>query len=743
MVSWLKRSTFVQRFSWPTFYAGLAITVAIIAFFVMHPAALVKLDLIAQDLRMYSSPPPPPGNKVVVVAIDDKSIARIGHWPWSRAVMAQFERGLTSYGAKVIGYDLLFSEHDSGRATRDEIAERLQTLKIPADRIKAILGQNNDDQFAAAIAAGPPTFLAYGFDRHQLKPGAPPVDPGYLTTPIKPFPLTYNLVLTSPGGVVGPVLHADAYLPPIPALNRAAAGTAFVDIDADSDGTMRTELTAIRFKGRYCVPFFLALLRSYEGNPMLTLRLGPLGIEQVKLGNLAVPVDEMGRMLVTFHGPAGAFPQYSASDVIDHRLPAGALAGKIVLVGVTGKGLGDRAVTPVGGEFPRVEIHANAIDDVLAHEFVIRSRTVTVAVERVAAALLGVGITIATAWLAPLWGFVAALLLAAAYFTYAQHLLLSDHVLVGVVFPGTVVFGTFGFLSAFRYFVEGREKRRLRHAFEHYLHPDVISSVVENPERLKLGGERRVITILFADIVNYTGLSERTDPAALVAMLNDYMTKMTDLIMESGGVVDKIRGDGIMAFWGAPAELPSHARAAIDSALAMLAELKSLNEHDPRFRTVDIGIGIATGEAIVGNFGGQRRFDYSVIGDTVNLASRLEGLTRQFKVHMIVSRETFGQAGSKYIAREIGMVRVKGKERAVPVVEVVASANDGVDPSLYEEFASMRAKLVAGDAAAARAALERIHAAHPDDGVVELYREKFAAEAEAPGGELIFEFDTK
>jgi adenylate cyclase len=742
MASWLKRSTFVQRFSWPTFFVGLGVTVAIIAFFVLHPAALVKLDLISQDLRMYAMPQQAPTGKIVVVGIDDKSIAELGHWPWPRSVMAQFEGALTSYGVKVIGYDLIFSEHDAAESTRSSIAARLQALKIPEDRIDAILGENNDDQFAAAIAAGAPTFLAYGFDKHRLKPGAPRVDPGYLTTPIKPFPMTYNMVLTSPSGV-GPVLHADAYLPPIAALNRAVTGTAFVDIDADADGTMRTELTAIRFKGRYCAPFFLALLRAYEGNPMLTLRLGPDGIEQVKLGGTDIPVDEMGRMLVTFRGGTGTFPHYSASDVFNHRVPKDDLAGKIVLVGVTGKGLGDRAVTPVGGEFPRVEIHANAIDDVLTNDFVVRSRTVTVGVERVAAALLGVGITIATAWLTPLWGFVAALILAAAYFTYAQHLLLSDHVLVGVVFPGTVVFGTFGFLSAFRYFIEGREKRHLRHVFEHYLHPDVISSVVEDPSRLKLGGERRVITILFADIVNYTGLSERTDPAALVAMLNDYMTRMTDLIMESGGVVDKIRGDGIMAFWGAPAELPNHSRAAVDAALGMLTELAALNETDPRFKTVDIGIGIATGEAIVGNFGGQRRFDYSVIGDTVNLASRLEGLTRQFKVHMIVSRETYLQAGSQYVAREIGMVRVKGKERAVPVVQVVAQANDRVDSSLYQQFAAMRAKLLDGDVAAAREVLDRMHAEHPEDGVVGLYVEKLAAESPPQGGELIFEFDTK
>ena len=225
-------------------------------------------------------------------------------------------------------------------------------------------------------------------------------------------------------------------------------------------------------------------------------------------------------------------------------------------------------------------------------------------------------------------------------------------------------------------------------------------------------------------------------------MLNDYMTKMTDLILESGGVVDKIRGDGIMAFWGAPVEIPNHARAAIDSALSMLAELKSMREHDPRFTTIDIGVGIATGEAIAGNFGGARRFDYSVIGDTVNLASRLEGLTRQFKVHLLVSKETYTAAGNSYIARDIGLVRVKGKSNAVPVMEVVAAAN-GADPAYYERFESALENLRQGDPGQACSTLEAMRAERPDDGVIALYLEKLAAVADAPAGELVFEFDTK
>jgi adenylate cyclase len=298
-------------------------------------------------------------------------------------------------------------------------------------------------------------------------------------------------------------------------------------------------------------------------------------------------------------------------------------------------------------------------------------------------------------------------------------------------------------LAGFRYITEGLEKRHLRHAFEHYLHPDVISAVIENRDGLKLGGERRHMTILFADIVNYTGLSEKTDPAALVALLNNYMTKMTDHIMENDGVVDKIRGDGIMAFWGAPLDVPNHARLAIESGIAMLAELSVMQKSDARFAELDIGVGIATGDCIVGNFGGERRFDYSVIGDIVNLASRLEGLTRQFKVHMLVSLDTYTEAGAGFIGRELGKVKVKGKELFVPVVHVAGRANDGVDPAFYDRFALALKMIRGGSARTAVSELERLHQESPTDTPVNMYLERLAADPDHPPSEMVFEFDTK
>jgi adenylate cyclase len=271
----------------------------------------------------------------------------------------------------------------------------------------------------------------------------------------------------------------------------------------------------------------------------------------------------------------------------------------------------------------------------------------------------------------------------------------------------------------------------------------VLASVLDSPEGLKLGGERRHLAIMFADIVSFTARAERTEPEALVAMLNTYMTSMTDVILESQGLVDKLMGDGIMAFWGAPNAIENPSRAAVDCALRMLENLRGLQRDDPRFADLDIGIGIATGDVVVGNFGGENRFDYSVIGDSVNFASRLEGLTRHFKVHLLVSRQTWIEAGAGFIGRELGLVKVKGKQLLVPIVDVAGRENDSVDPLFYRRFDSALKMIREGAASSAIDDLKRLGAERPDDTPVQLYLEKLVAHTGEAPTEMVFEFDRK
>jgi len=486
----------------------------------------------------------------------------------------------------------------------------------------------------------------------------------------------------------------------------------------------------------------MAVANAFAGGATMMLALDPLGVAAVSIAGVPIPIDEGGRMLVNFRRGAEPFKYYSVSDIIHHLVAPEKLAGKIVLVGATAHGLGDRGVTPVNGYMPRVEIHANAIDNIVQGDFIQRTAQGR-AIAFIAALILGLMMSAGVAGLSATASAALGVILAVGYYTYVQARLIDDGMVIPVVFPMLTALATYMGLAGFRYITEGLEKRHLRHAFEHYLHPDVISAVVENRDGLKLGGERRHMTILFADIVNYTGLSEKTDPAALVALLNNYMTKMTDRIMENDGVVDKIRGDGIMAFWGAPLDVPNHARLAIISGIEMLSELSILQKSDPRFAELDIGVGIATGDCIVGNFGGERRFDYSVIGDIVNLASRLEGLTRQFKVHMLVSLDTYTEAGAGFIGRELGLVKVKGKELFVPVVDVAGQANDSVDPAFYNSFALALKMIRGGSARTAISQLERLHEERPNDTPVKMYLDRLAADPDHPPSEMVFEFDTK
>ena len=736
------------KFSLWTFLLGLGVVAGMVA--LNHKNTLSKYEDTVNDIRMYWNLTPKTTGAIKIAAIDDRSIAELGQWPFRRSVMAQFERALTDYKIAVVGYDVLFSEQDSFDAARDSLIERMKQSGVTEVTANEMLGQSNDQAFADAIKEQGKTILAYSFGT-LLANGKSNgmIEQGFTTDLILPAPLSYNLARIPPG-VVRELYGSSWYRPPTPLLNQAAYSTGFVPIDSDEDGVMRSQIMVARFHDGNRVPLSLAVLRALGGGGNLIINFGALGDQKVIVqdpqGNALAqfPVNEHGQMLVNFRGREGTFPHISFTDILNERVPAAELQGKILLVGMTARGGGDRFVTPISADFPGVEIHANAIDNILANDVIVRSANNRI--ESFFGLLLGILMILVGSFMPANLTAMAVVTFGGSYALFARRLLMHDHRLVGIVYPLVMLASTYVVMAGFRYYEENKEKRYLRHAFEHYLHPSVIASVVDRPEGLKLGGERRVLTVLFADIVNYTGLSEsmKADPVALVTMLNEYMTKMTDRILESEGVVDKIRGDGIMAFWGAPNDVPNHAQAAIDAAIAMLIELKQLNANDPRFKNVDIGIGIATGEAIAGNFGGANRFDYSVIGDTVNLASRLEELTRKFKSHLLVSRETFTKAvGAHYVKREIGLVRVKGKQERVPVVEIFGHANDGVvNPELYDRFAHLTELLHDRKQDEARSELGQLKELMPTDGVIHMYDEKFKELKELPA-EMVFEFDTK
>ncbi len=725
---------------WKSAYVtvGIGLTVVAALTFANRHSGLESIELSASDRLIYRPGTyQPPSGAVVVARIDDKSIAELGRWPWGRDVQAQLVRALTNYHAAVVGFDVMLPERDSADLQREQISRELKGRGDSA--VRAMLAQSNDTMLADAIRAQGSTYLGYAFSGLEIEQVKAQDLIGFRSTFLEPRPIFYNRVMKA-AGANDTTMKADGYLPPIPVLNSAARGVAYVNIDLDKDGEARSYPTVVRFNQRYCVPLFLAIVDAYSNHTPIGLRFDAQGVSGISIGGSRIPVDELGRMVVHFRGPTGTIPWFSISDIINHRVPPDALKDRIVLVGLTAHALGDRFVTPVGADFPGVEIQANAADNVLLGDFLVHDQPLW-SEEEWAGIIIGITISFVAAYMTAIYGATIAVILGSGYFLYALHLLNADGEILGIVFPLLVLSLTYIFVMSWRYFAEGAEKRHLRHVFEHYLNPDVIASVVDNPTGLKLGGERRHLTILFSDIVNFTSRAERTDPEPLVALLNTYMTVMTNLILEGGGVVDKLMGDGIMAFWGAPLAIENPAREGMKCALRMMAELAALAKRDERFADVKIGIGICTGDAVVGNFGGEQRFDYSVIGDTVNLASRLEGLTRPFKVGILANRPTLEEAGTGFITREIGLVKVKGKDQLVPVIEVVAFEGDGVDPAYYQRFASAIELLRMGFSP--EGDLRDLLKDRPDDRVIAMCLERLqTADGKLPH-EMVFEFDTK
>ncbi|HTY54265.1 MAG TPA: adenylate/guanylate cyclase domain-containing protein [Candidatus Binataceae bacterium] len=726
---------------WKTVALGAAVVVILFSIDAFYPTPLAKADLQLFDLRLRALRHPKPLDLVAIVAIDDKSLKDLGEWPWPRSVMGQLVDALTNYKVKAIGFDVAFSEPDAFDLQRADMIERLKAGGISEDQSRALVGPRNDRLFADALRAQGNTIMGFPFESHSLtRTNERYSHAGFAKTIEPPPPIEYGLVRGSSSTPRVPT--ATGYLPNIQIIRDAARGSAYFDINSDPDSVIRTQMLVIGFDGHYYLPLPVAMVALYRGSPLTSLQLDDDGVARLAIGNENVPVDELGQMLINFRGPTNTFSNYSASDVIAHRVPADKLAGKLVLVGVTGHGLGDRVSTPLDGNSPGVAVTANVIDNLIAGDFIRRS-IYAETVARILGCFLGLAVTFAVAFMSEKRSAIAAASLAVGYLVFSHLIFVYNGLALNLIFPLLMLGITYTELAAYRYATEGTEKRHLKHAFEHYLHPKVIESMLDKPDTVKLGGELRHLSVLFADIVNYTARAERERPEDLVALLNVYLTTMTDLVMNSGGVVDKIRGDSVMAFWGAPAEVPNPSRLAVDCALAMLEELKLLKNRDPRFADIDIGIGIATGEAVVGNFGGERRFDYSAIGDTVNLAARFEGLTRHFKAHLLVTRQTFAEANGPYVTRDVGFVKVKGKSEAVGMIEVLGRQDSGIDTGFCDRFAEALLLVRDGQARQACHNFEQLLKERPDDHVARMYLERLRSAADGTEREVVFEFDTK
>lgn len=459
-------------------------------------------------------------------------------------------------------------------------------------------------------------------------------------------------------------------------------------------------------------------------------------------------MDRYGRLLINFLGPAGLIPTYSAAAVLDGSLPAEALKNKIVLVGATAVGVYDLRVTPFSGTFPGVEIQATVMDNILRGDFI---RTPAFALLLMLLILLALAILLGLVLprLSASVSFLFTLLVMAGYVSSNYYLFSRQGLQLELFYPlGLIVLVFLGVISH-RFLAEEAERKRIRKAFESYVAPTVVQEMLKHPEQLRLGGDRREITVLFSDIRGFTTMSEKLDPEALVQLLHDFLNPMSNIIINQGGTIDKYMGDAIMALFGAPLVQPDHPRLACRAALEMVASLAALNQEwaaqgRPPLR---VGVGVNTGPMAVGNMGSDRLFDYTAIGDNVNLGSRLEGLNKYYGTSILISQTTAAALENGFILRDLDLVKVKGKAQAARIYELLAEGEPDPELGRYLELYHRALALYReGRFAEGLSAFEQALQVRPGDATCQRYvalAQKFQETPPGPGWEAVTVMDGK
>jgi adenylate cyclase len=626
------------------------------------------------DLRFRLRPQAPPSDDIVLVLIDDASIREVGRWPWSRALIAEGLARLAEAGARTIGIDMLFAEAEPSavpEAVRDRLRQALGQLGGLLDRL------SGDAELAGEMRAAGNVVLPYVF-RFDTRVATE-------TPPSPVAPTAFRVVRELDTAHATPPLAPTGVLAPIPELAEAASTL------GHANGATRYEFPAVPYEDDFYPSFALEVAREHlrVSRDQARLHLGG----GVGLGDRFIPTDDRTQFVVNFRG-TGRFPRVSFAQLLSEDAVPAEFAGKVVLIGAAAAGLGETFATPFDPYLPGIERHATVIDNILRQDFMVR-RDDTVPLDL--GCLVVGGLIIG--WLgqhgrllAPTLGLVAvlAVVLAAnlvAFFQFGRWLDLFPPLLALVALYAVVVL--------YKYFIGERQERRIRAAFKHYLSPAVVEQVAREPELLRLGGEQRELTVLFADIRNSTGLGAQLPPEAFVELLNDVLDSMTHVLFAHDGMLDKYTGDGLVAVFGAPLPQPDHALRACRAALAMLAELGPVRARwaRPDLPPVEVGIGINTGPMIIGNMGSKERFAYTVIGDEANLGARLEAANKDFQTHILISEATWQAVKGEVAARELDIVTFRGMTRPVRVYEVL-----GTYP-LAEEEARRLAAFEAGVAA--------------------------------------------
>ncbi len=639
---------------------------------------VTELDLAIADARLRALMPRTLDPRIVIVDVDEKSLAEIGRWPWGRDKLAALTDELfVNQHAALVGFDMLFVEPDasSGLPALERLAAGVPEL---ANRLGAWRTELDFDARFARALADRPVVLGYYLtnQRDARRTGTLPV-PVFDAAALHGRPIAFT--------------RWDGWAASLDRFAHAAPHAGYINNVVDRDGLLRSVPLISQVEGRFVESFGLAMFRAYTGLPEVRPglpggrwlpgsydALGSVLLEQ-RGQRQAIPVDARVQVRVPFRGTGGphggSFEYVSATDLLNHRIAADHLAGKLVLVGTTAPGNYDQRATPVEEVFPGVEVHANLLSGLLDDRLPVQpdwaSAFEVLQLLAVAGLLLAVLPRLHALRAAQFAGALLLALVAVNLWSHwARALLLplaSALLLAGVLYGGITVWG---------YVVEGRSRRSLARLFGSYVPPELVAEMARDPARYDMHAENRVLTVMFCDMRHFTRVAERLPPAELRALMNSFFSSMTSAIGAQRGTLDKYIGDAIMAFWGAPLPDPGHATHAVRGALAMTQQLQTLNV-DLRARglpEIGAGIGLNTGLVCVGDMGSSMRRSYTVMGDAVNLASRIEGLTRHYGIDVLCGEATRAAADADAPWRwvEVDRVRVKGKQQSVTLFTPVA-----------------------------------------------------------------------
>jgi adenylate cyclase len=722
----------------------LLLLFALVPLRLANPRPLEELRLRTFDFFQVLWPREQKSHPVVIVDIDEDSLKTIGQWPWPRTTIADLVTRITQAGAVAIGFDVVFAEPDR---MSPAIAEQSFRGIDPDTRAKLDSLPSNDQVLADAIRQSSRVVVGETGTAQatQTPPGEATLQTGFAVRGSDPAPflVTFSGLLRN-----------------VPAIEEAAAGRGLFSINPEHDGIIRRVPVIMSAQSTLVPSLTMEMLRVVTHSSAILVRVDQAGVQSVAVPGLIVPTDRNAQLWVHFnkHDPAR---YVSAKEVLQGTVDPDRLRGRLVLVGTSAIGLLDTKTTPLDPVLPGVEVHAQILESILSKSLLVNPNY-AIGAELITAVFLGLAIIVTAPMLSAtvvvlLGAFLIAGLVGLSLYLFVEHNLLIDF-----TYPLISSWLIYLVLTFVNYFREQKQRQQIRSAFGYYLSPHMVEQLARSPDKLVLGGEERRMTILFSDVRGFTTISEhyKDDPQGLTRLMNRFLTPLTNAIIERKGTIDKYIGDAIMAFWNAPVDDVDQEINACDAALEMQSRAAALNEELKReadanggaYMPLKVGIGLNTGPCVVGNMGSDFRFNYSVLGDTVNVASRLEARTKDYRLPLVIGSRTAERAQGKFATMEIDLIQVKGKKQPEAVFTVLGRADLEQDPrcrELCELNAQMLARFRKQDWDGAIDLINRCrNVANGIDvaGLYDMYEERIAAyraDPPDPDWDGVYEAETK